>query len=375
MISGLTACSEKTTTTPAEEVAALGPFAVGYYETQLSYAPVAGEAPRRLDLRIWYPAQLAGEGLADYRVGGIVSVDHDLARAVPRPAPGGAYPLVVYSHGFGGNGLLAYPYAERFASHGWVLVAPDHRGNTTLDFLDDTTAPLARVNVDRPHDVSAVIDAAAAGFDGPLEDLSVGTDRVFVMGHSYGAFTSFAAAGVDLDVMHLEQDCAQVDCDLYAEPDLRAALGAFGDPRVAAIAPQAPSIVEAFVEGALPDLEVPVLLQSARRDVTTPHFEQAVPTWDGLDHPEDVWLQLPEGGHLSFVSICDDLSPALLEAAQPGAQEDGCGPDFPPVATTVPLLVTHTLGFARLHVLGEERFRSLFDAPALDAVVTLTRHP
>ena len=45
----------------------------------------------------------------------------------------------MHSHGNGGEGLLAYPYGELMASHGWILVAPNHTGNTAFDEYRDET--------------------------------------------------------------------------------------------------------------------------------------------------------------------------------------------------------------------------------------------
>ncbi len=357
----------------AEELFERGPHAVGFRETELTYDPVGASNSRTLPLRVWYPAEDSGEP-AIYRVAGIVDVPATGALQEPPVAAGTPFPLAVYSHGFGSEGLLAYPYAELFASHGWVVVSANHTGNSTLDYLNGTEAPVARINVDRPNDITATIDWAEAGFAGEIAGLEAATAEVFVFGHSYGAFTTLASAGADLDVGYLEAGCMAEDCDVYADPDIRAALGSFGDPRVVAVAPQAPSIVEAFVDGTLADLTVPTLMQSARRDQTTPHEEQSQPTWDALDHPDDIWLELPNGGHLSFISICDDLEQGLLDLVQPNNATDGCGPDFTPVATAVPVLAAYTLGFARLVVLGEERFRPILYGEPLAGSVTVSTH-
>jgi predicted dienelactone hydrolase len=252
-----------------------------------------------------------------------------------------------------------------------VVVAANHAGNTALDYLQGTDEPVARINVDRPRDITVVLDWLGSGVDAALPPT---TDRVFVFGHSYGAFTTFAAGGVDLDVDYLAQHCLE-DCDLYGDARVRASLENLGDARVVAIATQAPSIVETYRATALADLEIPTLMQSARLDITTPHREQAEPAWEQLDHPDDVWVEMPKGGHLSFISICDDLSADILALAQPNNKNDGCGPQFTPVGQTIPVLAAYVLAFARLHVLGEERFRAVLAGSPLDSAVTVTTHP
>ncbi|MEZ4444636.1 MAG: hypothetical protein R3B72_36515 [Polyangiaceae bacterium] len=353
----------------AAELFERGPHAVGFRTTTVTYDPVGPADARSLALRIWYPAVAGSEGPADYQVGGIVAVPSEGALAEPEPARGGSRSPFIR---MGGEGLLAYPYAELFASHGWVVVAANHTGNTAIDNIRKKLDPFATVVVNRPHDVSAVIDWVASDLSRDLPGLVADTDAVFLFGHSIGGFTTFAGAGVDLDVVSLAADCTEPNCAIYADPEVARALTSFGDPRVVAIAPQAPALVASYQLGALAALEVPTLLQSGRRDVTLRDEEQARPAWAGLDHPSDLWVELPEGGHLSFITLCDDLDPRLMEGFQANARDNGCGPDFVPVAQAVRALAAYLLGFARLHVLGEEGWRPLLSGEPLDPAVVVT---
>ena len=52
----------------------------------------------------------------------------------------GPFPLVVYSHGSGGLRFIASDYTEAIASHGYIVAAPDHTGNTALERLSNTEA-------------------------------------------------------------------------------------------------------------------------------------------------------------------------------------------------------------------------------------------
>ena len=64
------------------------------------------------------------------------------------------------------EGLLAYPYGELMASHGWVLVAPNHTGNTALELAFGPADPSALVALDRPTDITAIIDEFDSGLSG-----------------------------------------------------------------------------------------------------------------------------------------------------------------------------------------------------------------
>lgn len=354
----------------AETLMTRGELAVGYQELELSYDALAAGGARTLPTKIWYPATAGGDA-ATYAVAGIVEIEANGVLDAPPVAPGGPYPLAVYSHGSGGEGLLAYPYAELFASHGWIVVAPNHVGNTALDSVMDTSDPFPRNVINRPADITAVIDWAAAGLPGDLEGQAM-TDRVFLFGHSFGAYTTFAAGGVDLDGDAVTADCT-TGCEPYMEPGVPEALAAdLGDPRIVAIAPQAPALVPFFASGELAGLDIPTMLMSARRDVTTTDAVQSIPAWEGLDDERDVWVELPDGGHYSFVSVCDDLEASLLELFIPTYETDGCGADNTPVSVAVPALAGYVLGFAREHVLGEAWQAILTGEPFADGFVVST---
>lgn len=361
-----------------DELFEQGPYDVGYREMTITYDAVASSEPRELVLRVWYPAQPdSGAPAARYQVGGIVDLPAGYALDAPPVTDDGNLPFVIYSHGNGGEGLLAYPYGELMASYGWVLVAPNHTGNTALDFLGDP-APFSRVALDRPNDITAIIDAFESGLSGDELAGKADTTAVFLFGHSFGGYTTFAAGGADVDFDVLAADCDGVtsaSCDVLADPEVEAAFRAgFGDPRIVAIAPQAPALV-AIPQSELAALEVPTMLMSGRLDQTVTQQESADPAWAALDYPGDLWVEMPLGAHYSFITICHDLTPELLDFFRPDAVQDGCGPEFIDTTEAVPVLAAYVFAFGRRHVLGEAEWDSVLTGPPLgspgDFVITV----
>jgi predicted dienelactone hydrolase len=282
---GCTSSTDSSTGANVDELFQQGPYEVGYREIAITYSDAASMEPRELVLRVWYPAQSdSGAGPAQYSVAGIVDLPSPFALDAPPVTDDDNLPLTVHSHGNGADGLLAYPYGELMASHGWVFVAPNHTGNTVLDPLLDTADPFTLVGLNRPIDISAVIDELESGLvDDELEG-KADTSRVFLFGHSFGGYTSFTGAAADVDFDALEADCDGVtseSCDVLADPNVEAAYRAgFGDPRVVAIAPQAPALI-AITDSELAALGVPTMLMSGRLDQTTPQEEHAEPSWAG----------------------------------------------------------------------------------------------
>jgi predicted dienelactone hydrolase len=354
---------------PLEEVAAQGDFAVGYRNGSLTYRPEGEGADRTLPVEVWYPAE-TGSNTAIYEVNGIVEKASAYAFDNATAAEG-TFPVAIYSHGSGGLGLLAYPYAERLASHGWIVVAPDHVGNTSRDTLAGTETSLLRNMLNRPADVTAALDT--------LEDgtFAVGTpdlERVLLFGHSFGAWTTLATAGGNLDLSEWASGCensSEPDCTLLADPEVRARLETdHTDARIDVIAPQAPAFSAQFATDTLANLGKPTLLMSGELDVTTPHATEAVPTWDSLAHPDDHWINLPSGGHYSFITVCDDVGIDLITAFDPSVLDDGCGPEAPAPTEIVGHLATYLLAFAGGHLDDRTDWLEVLERP-LSADVAL----
>jgi predicted dienelactone hydrolase len=177
-----------------------GPYAVGV--TTVTFVDAARDRPLRTE--IWYPA---AESARDLPPSPITDFEPSLApllggSTVPlvavRDAPisrDAPFPLIAFSHGNGGIRFQNTFQVERLASHGFVVVAPDHTGNTLLDLGAD---PISAQN--RPLDVSFLYDELGretAEPGGPFAGW-IDTSRPFgVTGHSFGSFTSLAVASAD----------------------------------------------------------------------------------------------------------------------------------------------------------------------------------
>ncbi len=125
-----------------------GPFPVGVTTLYLTDTERTLEdgSPRVVPVEVWYPAATSQGALRSYAVADFVpeerlkleDIDPDtlpwltsssLDEAGPDTAHG-PYPLVVFSHGNGGMRLQSLFFTEYLASHGYVVAAPDHMGNT-----------------------------------------------------------------------------------------------------------------------------------------------------------------------------------------------------------------------------------------------------
>jgi dienelactone hydrolase len=168
---------------------------------------------RALAIEVWYPAsdEHAGEDVAPATrdtyelVPGLPTAWQEAARdATARP---GRFPLVAFSHGYGGHRRQSTFLSTHLASHGYVVAAVDHTGNTILDVMQallvqqaggtypDYRTILDEFIVARPADVSFAIDRlfdGAGGLEGRID-----RERVGMAGHSFGGWTTLAVTGLD----------------------------------------------------------------------------------------------------------------------------------------------------------------------------------
>jgi len=183
---------------------ARGPFPVG---VRTLFPSDAKRGNRSLPIEVWYPAQSSQRGRdldaasKDHFdvIPGFPPVSQDAVRDVaPEPSK---YPLVAFSHGFGGHRRQTTFLCTHLASHGYVVASVDHTGNTVVDVMQLVMAaqsgtpiadPLATVNefaALRPADVGFMVDQIASATEiGAVAQ----TNRIGMTGHSFGGWTTLA---------------------------------------------------------------------------------------------------------------------------------------------------------------------------------------
>ena len=174
---------------------ATGPWNVGHTEFDIVDAI---RANRTLPLDVWYPVDATDwtGTFAVYALLAGLGPISDLARTDSIVSNSGPWPLIVFSHGFGGLNVQSTHLCEHLASHGFIVVAPEHTGNTQADMSSPDPA------ADRYPDVAFVIDSMAQKNTTPADPFfgRVDTTDVGVAGHSYGGLTAtMMASGFGTD--------------------------------------------------------------------------------------------------------------------------------------------------------------------------------
>jgi len=191
-----------------------GPFTVGnrsFFFTDGSRELSCGDGPRTLLVEIWYPAaddadQGAENTIEDFFLGRLDEVLELIGdQGEMENLPTGSYrdaalhpqaqalPVIVFSHGFMSNRFQNFTMAAYLASHGYVIVAPDHICNAMVTLTPEAAvagSPLSIFSTmrERTGDVDFLL---ALLRDAPPEFLAGKLDltRTALWGHSWGGLT------------------------------------------------------------------------------------------------------------------------------------------------------------------------------------------
>ncbi len=294
--------SDDADTPPAApaDYTAPGPWGVG--TSALSFE----RDGRTFQARLWYPAA-PGTAPSDVDLAGLAFVSEQSERVAallataPETCPGqpaasaidadvaegGPWPLVVYSHCHECLAVSGLHLGERLASHGVVMAAVEHVGNTLFDRLDETGLPLDTDTLAlREADATQVLDALLASDGLQAVPLAIDAERVAVAGHSFGAVTAGRV---------LQEHSAPIAGMAFAAPMEN---------------PLLPGVTIA-------ELDDPVLFVVAVEDNSITEFGNTLLRGNADDAPAGSWrVEVADAGHWSFSDLC-----GLVDLFAPGCGE------------------------------------------------------
>lgn len=330
-----------------------GDFAVGH-ETMSVVDPARREVyggverARTLSVDVWYPvaSQSAVGPFAFYPFQVFtLGFSSTVAREGAPPVPNVARPLIVFSHGSGGISVQSTQLCETLASHGFVVVAPNHAGNTAADVFFNASFPFATNARNRPLDVSLLIDRMIARSRDAGDRLHriVNPFQVGVAGHSFGGFTALAVASGYADVP--------------------------ADPRVRAILPIAPA-ARILTDEELARIKIPLLVLGATEDDTTPVEPNSRISFEKPSSRRVYRADIEGAGHSHFASVCN-LADVLFSFGSPESfvrsvvpgYEQTCGDGAYPIAEAERIQNLYAVSFFRRHLMQDTRYEPFLDLP------------
>lgn len=234
----------------------------------------------------------------------------------------GQAPVMVFSHGLTSRPEARHQWATHLASHGIVVVLPQHPGSDAqqvADFQAGLSSDVFEVQefIDRPLDITFVLNELErlnpTEFEGRLK-----LDQVGVGGHSLGGYTALAVAGAELNFDHLQEVCDRSFIHLNTSLllqcqalELPRETYNFRDPRVNSVLLVNPVNSSVFGPEGLAAVKVPVLVIAGSHDPATPAVFEQFRTFPWYT-TENRSLALIEGqAHIDFSALDAGLSHLL----------------------------------------------------------------
>ncbi|MDR5781029.1 lipoprotein signal peptide [Caballeronia sp. LZ065] len=264
------------------------------------------DASRTLDFMLIYPASPQSDAPV-FKV--MLSTNLHLYKDAPPLADGLKHPLVMFSHGAGGNGSGYAWFGEYLASHGYIVALLYHyRANTF-----DSSALYVRNRLwQRPRDISIDITHL---LNDPAWGPRIDARQIGVAGHSQGGFTALWIGGATVNPERFAtfQRAWQnnENLPLYLREHMHAdptpALHV-RDGRVKAAFAMAPGDIQGFGMDAagLHNMAIPAYIIVGAGDTTTPPEDNAE---FAAKHISRATLDIMPGpvGHEIFGNECDQL--------------------------------------------------------------------
>ncbi|GHG77336.1 alpha/beta fold hydrolase [Comamonas sp. JC664] len=318
--------TSKPAPTEAQASSAASPYgadathAVGY--TLLTFEDPARQ--RTLKTVLWYPTA-PDVPMVENEASPIFARFHAVKDA-PVASEKRQWPLVVLSHGNGGEAINMAWFGAHLAAHGFMVVSVNHPGNSYGD-----TSPEGYVRGwERPRDFTALLDGLLAH---PSWGPRVDPERIGAAGHSMGGYTALALVGARLNLKTLADICTSPvtrdhpgceelrDVD-YSRIDFAEARASYKDSRVRAAFAMAPGMAGTYEARDVADITAPVALVLAKGDELMPHEENGVHLAKLL--PAAKTVVLDDAAHFTFLPECAELgfkvAPMLCQDAKPGTR-------------------------------------------------------
>ena len=353
--------------TAAPDPMQMGPFPVGVTTLDLfdeSRLDPETQAPRLLRLEIWYPAvQAVAQGpflaydltaeATPENVGDLYEtvsqadlplIETRSVRDAEMDREHSPYPLVFFSHGSNGVRWQSIFYTILLASHGYVVISPDHAGNTIWEIIRDgwDAGTVAVSAPQRVADMEFLLDEFERKNELSEDFFYHSFDRrkVGITGHSFGGWTT------------LSMLCK--------------------DDRFKVGVAQAPEIPMAVAYCDFDNIPAPILVMGGTLDSTLRWRDQYCGYQSLGGEHQKVLVEIEGAGHFTFSDICRLDLLSLSEQLDLGGQaedalNDGCADFNLPFETAQDIINHYSVAFFNFY---------LRDAPAaMDVVVDMDEPP
>ena len=209
------------------------------------------------------------------------------------------FPLVILSHGSGGEYSNHTWLIDSLVENGFIVAALNHPLNTTRDNTDEGVISVWH----RPRDITVLLDYLLK--DSKWVDV-IDENRIGAAGFSSGGYTVLALAGAIYDPELMSAYCTSEergkDCELATDSssvDFGDSSASYKDERIKSVFSMAPAVGSAITKESLTKIRLPVFIIASKDD------ELVSPKYGAMRYAENIptsdLVLLPSGGHFIFL--------------------------------------------------------------------------
>ena len=300
-----------------------------------------------------------------------------LPQGLSKPAP-----VVILSHGFGSEPKSFDYLGEHLASYGIAAASVEHLGSDSdyeLEILEGAKkrAIAAGEFIERPLDIQYVLDELERrNREDPQFKGTLDLDKVGMVGHSLGGYTTLALAGAEINVERLQQQCPNKKINLNMSllmqcrakeliPERQLA-----DPRIDAAIAISPISSAILGKESLTNISIPTAIVSGSEDIIAPVVQEQVYPFTWLSAQDKYLAMMIPGDHFSGSSLprekrCSAVSgvsprsDCIKKPANPTVVEEFVGKRL---AGGQSYIKAFTLAFVKAHVEQDSEYLSYLTA-------------
>ncbi|MCD2175375.1 alpha/beta hydrolase family protein [Rhizobium sp. C4] len=226
------------------------------------------------------------------------------------------FPLVVLSHGSGGNAASLGWLSTELARNGFIVAAPNHIHSTSGDSL-----PVESIKIwERSQDISALLDSLLAD---PRWSKLIDKDRIGAIGFSLGGTSVMLAAGARASLSTFADYCKNADgkdggCNWFlrggadlSKLDRNAFDGSYRDPRLSALVAVDPGFAMAYQPDSLKAMTLPTLFVNMGEGESIMPGVRAEPL--ARQVPGAAYAAIPGAIHFTFLGVCNPSGADVLK--------------------------------------------------------------
>jgi predicted dienelactone hydrolase len=270
----------------------------------LTYQDSLRERP--IVVELWYPSD--AEMPLDQTIDSVWIHPKEM-RDVPCAQIVEKFPLIMMSHGYGGERRDRSWLADHLVRHGFIVASLDHYGNTASTFNIISTLKFW----DRGRDVSFAIDRL---LEEPFLKSRVDARRIGFIGYSLGGMTGLGLAGAQAEAIEqvlneMMKKYSEIQPDMLTQFDFKEAGKSLKDERIQAMMLICPASF-IYSPKSLKKISIPIGLVVAPHDEVLPFKEHAELI---IEHvvPAKLKIMQKETSHYAFLNRVSEEGKKFLK--------------------------------------------------------------